>query len=162
MRILGIDPGLVKSGWALLEAYDNKVVYLDSGLCKTSIKLSIYERFFDIFNFFEKLIIEIKPDCAALEETFVNMNKFTSLKLYGARTAISLALQRQKITFKTFQATTVKKTLTGHGRAEKVQLQEVLQKIVLNMPNNLSLDCSDAVALAYCYFINNKELIEIN
>lgn len=157
MRIVGVDPGLTKSGWAILESQNRDLFYIESGLFRTNPKNNIYQRYYHIFQFFDELIQTHSLQNAALEETFVNNNNKSSLKLYGARTAIALAFEKNQAKFATFAPNTIKKSITGNGHADKQQLQAFLPKLIKNFPETIQEDCSDAAAIAYCGIINQNK-----
>ena len=85
MIIIGIDPGLIKTGWGVINKLDNNIKYVASGTIKTDTKLPIGERLLNIYNNVENLIKTYKPEVMSIEETFVNNNPLSSLKLGHAR-----------------------------------------------------------------------------
>lgn len=157
MKVLGVDPGLNKIGWAILDFSDfnqkNFAIYQDGGLVKTNSKSNLYEKYHQIFNFFNQLTQEHNLQKAAIEETFVNKNNQSSLKLFGARVAITLAFSQNNLPFINIPATSIKKKITDNGRAEKSEIIKLLPFFIKNLPEKFtSEDCSDAVAISYCGF----------
>ncbi|MBT4922807.1 MAG: crossover junction endodeoxyribonuclease RuvC [Rickettsiales bacterium] len=147
MRILGIDPALTKSGWAVIERVGNTNKYIASGIIKTDSKTPLPERLKVIYKAVANVISEYNPDSASIEETFVNKNPATSLKLGCARGAIMTCLAMHDLQVSEFTAKYIKKSLTGSGAADKNQM---LKMITLLMPKAQVKydDEADAIAIA--------------
>lgn len=158
MRVIGIDPGLNNLGWSILEKNrDNSINYIASGVIKTNSKDDISIRLSHLFTSLELIIEKYDPDYAGLEETFVNKNAKSSLYLGFARGTILACIGKYKLHLKEFSPTHIKKTITGAGRAEKSQIQRMLN-IILPSAKFSSDDEADAIAIAYCCSIINPKL----
>lgn len=151
MRILGLDPALGTTGWGVIKASGSSVSYIASGTIVTKPDEEMSVRLATIVLEIERVILEFKPEIAAMEEVFVNMNPASSMKLAHARGAIMSAVGRHNITLKEFAPNKIKKTIVGVGKAEKSQ---VIYMVNLLMPNAkvTKSDEADAIAAAYTCF----------
>jgi crossover junction endodeoxyribonuclease RuvC len=157
MKIIGIDPGLTKTGVGIIEVKNNTLSFVASE--------TIYSKPADPFasrlqHFHESLVEIIKmhqPDEAAIEETFLNTNPTSSLKLGHARGALILSLSLCGLKVAEYSTTAVKKAVVGVGRAEKEQVQ-MMVKILLPKAVFKTEDEADALAVAICHN-NNRALI---
>ena len=159
MQILGIDPGINNTGWAIIN-YNGRINYIASGTIKTDANLPLGTRLFKICNTLEDIISQYKPQIAGLEEVFVNKNFQSSLKLSHARGAIMLTIAKFMIPLNEFAPNLVKKTVTGVGRAEKTQVQHMIN-IIISQAKFLNADEADALAIAYTCHIMNKFQIAV-
>ncbi len=152
MIILGIDPGFLKTGWAILSTNDkNNVRYEDSGVVLAPISGCLSLRLGFIFKAIDDVIIKYRPDICSIEKTYVNINSQSSLKLAQARGVIISAIGVHMIEMFEYEAKTIKKTVVGNGNADKMQVAKILSLLLPGFsPNAKHLDESDAVAIAYC------------
>ncbi|NRB10331.1 MAG: crossover junction endodeoxyribonuclease RuvC [Rickettsiaceae bacterium] len=157
MKILGIDPALVSLGWGIITDEASKIKYIDSGLIKTSSEQQIHKRLAFIVSSIENIINLHQPDIFAMEETFVNKNANSSLKLGFARGAVMSLIGKHDLPFYEYKPNLIKKTVVGTGHAEKEQLQHMIQIILSGLKKQVSLDETDALAAAYtCYVLNSN------
>lgn len=147
MRILGLDPSLSSTGWGIIEVNANRLQYVADGFIPTDAKMPIEERLNQIFRMLCEVVDLYHPQEAAIEKTFLNTNPETSLKLSMARGVVILAAGYNKIPLYEYDATKVKKTLVGVGRAEKTQV-EAMVKILLPGCKPKNNDSADALAMA--------------
>lgn len=149
--ILGIDPGLACTGWGIIRK-DNtgRLSYMHCGAIVTSEKSAIAERLVKLSEGIRQIVRLHRPGYCAIEETFVNKNPLSSLKLGHARGALLLTLSQEGLAPHEYAATLVKKTVAGAGRAEKGQMQ-VMVKYLLPGANVTSADAADALAVAICH-----------
>ncbi|MFV9876066.1 MAG: crossover junction endodeoxyribonuclease RuvC [Rickettsiales endosymbiont of Dermacentor nuttalli] len=153
--ILGIDPGLNRTGWGLINSDGQHISYVRSGtiMLPTSSDISIK------LEFLHKSLISViqnhNIDECAIEESFVNKNAATSLKLGCARGAILLTLRLAGLEIKEYAAKLIKKTVTGVGNAEKEQVALMVKHL---LPKSVvsSADESDALAIAICHSSFNR------
>ncbi len=153
-RIIGVDPALTKAGWGIIEVKGNSFKYIASGTIKTDANLDLTRR---LHHLHQELILAIqlyKPNEASVEETFVNMNPISSLKLGHARGSLMLTLGLCSIPVFEYSTTAIKKSVVGVGRAEKQQIQAMI-KILLPQNKAQGEDEADALAAAICH-ANNK------
>jgi crossover junction endodeoxyribonuclease RuvC len=150
MIIIGVDPGLQKTGWAVIKLANRGFQYLDSGVIKTKTDCDMASRLLTIHDGLSAVLASYSPITAGIENTYVNTNYGSSLKLAHARAAIILTLARLAVSVSEYSAKTVKKTFTGTGNADKEQM---LKMVSLLMPNaNVkSADAADALAIALCH-----------
>ncbi len=157
MIILGIDPSLASMGWGIIDAR-NPLKYLASGVIKTKSTELMPKRLAFINLELNSIIQKYIPNVVAMEETFVNMNNVSSLKLGYVRGAVMALIGEHDIPFHEFKPTTIKKTVVGYGHSDKNQ---VLQMIKLLLPGSHLLsnfDEADALPVAYAcsvYAIRN-------
>lgn len=150
MIILGVDPSLTSSGYGLLtKEIDGKLKYILSGNITTHASDSLPIRLSYISTKFTEIIQNNKPNVIAMEETFVNMNPVSSLKLAYVRGIIIALAGIHCIDFKEFKPNFIKKATVGVGRADKTQVQKMLSFLIHNLPQIENLDQSDALAVAY-------------
>lgn len=149
--ILGIDPGLQKTGWGVIRYSGNALSFIACGTIKTdSDTKDIATRILHISNELGKIIALHKPQEAAVEETFVNVNGQSTLKLGQARGAILLTLAQAGLPISEYAATLVKKSIVGAGRAEKNQVAQMVQ-ILMPGCGKHGADAMDALAIAICH-----------
>jgi crossover junction endodeoxyribonuclease RuvC len=149
-RILGIDPGLVKTGWGVIDYAGSSLRFVACGLIKPDANLPLASRLVILSSGIKTVIEQYKPDEAAIEETFVNKNAMSSLKLGHARGALMLTICFTGMNLAEYAATLVKKSVTGVGRAEKNQVGMMVKQL---MPTAIikSEDEADALAVAICH-----------
>jgi len=147
LRILGVDPGSIKTGYGLIEYSGNRIVYLDSGFINLNNKNDLVDRLLILSKDLEKLIKEFKPNCGAVENIFFSKNARSALTLGHARGVILLKFAEYKIPINEYQPLKVKQTLVGVGRAEKNQVKHMV-KVLLNLKKTLQEDEADALAVA--------------
>ena len=157
MRIIGIDPGLTKTGIGIIDVKNNSINYVFSTTLHSSPEQDMAVRLKSFHDSLLQIIQLYKPNIASIEETFVNKNPLSSLKLGHARGAIILTLGLCNIEVNEYSATSVKKTIVGVGRAEKHQIQAMI-KILMPKANFKSEDEADALAIALCHHHNSGML----
>lgn len=160
MRIVGIDPGIGRVGWGVIEEKKNKLTSLDYGCFETSSETRTEERLLQINKFLNQLFKKYQPDLAVVEELFFAANAKTAILVGQARGAILLSIAQAKIPTSSYTPLQIKQALTGYGRAEKKQIQS-MTKSILNLPClPKSDDAADALAIAithaFSYKLNGK------
>lgn len=152
MRILGIDPGLDRTGWAVLEKEGAGSPRLAaSGLIHTEKGLPLEQRLLEIHAAFRALISEHSPGEAAIEEVFFSKRADTQANTTHARGVILLACAQAGLPISPYNPKVIKKTVSGSGTAEKRQIQRVVQ-ITLNLPAPPTPDdVADAMAAGLCH-----------
>jgi crossover junction endodeoxyribonuclease RuvC len=147
IRILGIDPGLRNTGYGLIEQRGSRLAYIACGSIKTGPERPMAERLAEIHRALVALIEAERPDEAAIEETFVNRDPQSALKLGQAR-GVALAVPALLgLPVAEYAANVVKKTIVGVGHAEKSQVA-MMVKMLLPASPDASPDAADALALA--------------
>jgi crossover junction endodeoxyribonuclease RuvC len=148
-RILGIDPGLRITGFGLIETDGMRVTYVTSGCIRTSTT-SLPARLGVIARDLAHLIAEMNPDEVAVEKVFVNVNPNSTLALGQARGAAIAAAVLAGLPVTEYTAGQVKQAVVGKGRAEKLQVQAMVQRLLL-LPGAPAADAADALACAICH-----------
>jgi crossover junction endodeoxyribonuclease RuvC len=149
-RILGIDPGLLHTGWAVIETVGNARKYIASGVILPKKTGALSERLAIIFNEVTKLVDTFSPDESSMEITFVNKNQTTTLILGHARAAAMVAISVRNIPVFEYEPNRVKKILTGGGHADKTAVDKMV-RILLPGANPKTPDESDAIAIALAH-----------
>ena len=147
MRIIGIDPGLLHTGWAIIDADGPSRHYIASGVILPPAKLPLADRLTFIFRGVADLCEKFKPDACSIEVIFVNKNPKTTLLLGHARAAAIVAVGNCDIPVFEYEPNIIKKALTGAGHADKEQIYKML-KILLPAAHPKTPDESDAIAIA--------------
>ena len=149
-RVLGIDPGLQFTGWGLVEVDGNRLRHLGDGVIATIAADSVPERLRMLHVALTALMAELRPDEAAVEETYVNRNGAATLKLGYARGVALLAPALLGIPVAEYGAKAVKKAVVGTGNADKEQVQMMVRRL---LPGCLikRADAADALAVAICH-----------
>ncbi len=150
MRILGIDPGLQRTGWGVIEAEGNRLQYIACGTIATNPTLSTAERLAEIDAGLVDAINTWEPDTAAIEETFVNRNPASALKLGVARGAAMVVPARMGLSVGEYPANLVKKSVVGTGHATKDQIGMMIRTL-LPSAGKMGTDAADALAIAICH-----------
>jgi crossover junction endodeoxyribonuclease RuvC len=150
MVILGIDPGLRKTGWGIIKHVNNRLSYLGSGLIKPQRNLPLYARLAQLDDGLARIVNEWRPDEAAIEETFMNNNAASALKLGQARGVCIVSVSRTGCAVSEYAANLVKKSIVGTGHADKAQIG-LMVRTLLPKCGKPGEDESDALAIAICH-----------
>ncbi len=151
MKILGIDPGMAIVGYGLIEVENHEITLLTSGSIQTDKKLSDSKRLLEIYNDLTTIVEKYQPDCASVEELFFFKNQKTVIPVAEARGVIITVLEKFNVPIYSYTPMEVKQVLTGYGRAEKKEVEQMV-KITLNSDNLPKLDDTfDAIAIAICH-----------
>jgi crossover junction endodeoxyribonuclease RuvC len=160
VKVIGVDPGLNKTGWAIVEKRaDNSFKFINCGFISTSAKDAMPMRLRVIHNSLNDVLQIHQPKISAIEETYVNTNYGSSLKLAHARSAAILTLSLFGIDVGEYSAKTVKKAITGSGSADKVQVKYMVSKILAGVPQGSGYDENDAIAIALCHGLHHASVI---
>ena len=156
MRILGIDPGIGRCGWGVIETEKGKLKTLNFGCIETSSKIEIPKRLQEIYQEVTKIIKTYKPDALSIEELFFNNNAKTAFVVGQARGVILLAAAENNLTIGIYTPLQVKLALTGYGRAEKPQVGQMV-KVLLNLKEIPKPDdTADGLAIAITHAFSAK------
>ncbi len=157
-KIIGIDPGLIHTGWGLITVEGNQIKHIDHGLIKVKTNQDLPDRLNDIHRDLTVVLDNFSPDEAALEQTFVNNNAHSSLKLGHARGAIMLSLSIMNIKCFEYAPNQIKKSIVGRGHADKNQIAHMVN-ILLSKKIEGTSDVSDALAIAITHSYQNHNKI---
>lgn len=147
IRIIGLDPGLRRTGWGVIESVGTKLTFVACGTVLPPEEGSLAERFAVLHRELAAIIASFTPDESAVEETFVNVNPASTLKLGQARGVVLLTPALAGIPVAEYAALLVKKTVVGAGRAEKAQIRMMI-KVLLPQADFETDDAADALAVA--------------
>jgi crossover junction endodeoxyribonuclease RuvC len=147
IRILGIDPGLRRTGWGVIEVDGNRLAYVGCGSVEPPEDLPLAGRLLAIHEGLAAVLSDFRPVEAAVEQTFVNKDGVATLKLGQARGVAMLAPAMFGISVAEYAPNKVKKTVVGAGHADKNQIM-VMLKILLPKAEPKSADAADALAIA--------------
>jgi crossover junction endodeoxyribonuclease RuvC len=150
IRILGIDPGLRRTGWGIVESAGNRLGFIACGSVETSEKAALAERLVVLHDGLTRVIDGFRPDEAAVETTFVNSNAAATLKLGQARGIAMLVPARSGLAVSEYAPNLVKKTIVGAGHGEKGQIRMMIG-VLLPKADPRSDDAADALAIAVCH-----------
>lgn len=150
MIIIGIDPGLSNTGWGVISSECSKLSYIASGTISSKADVPIALRLQQIYKALSEAIDKYNPNYCAIEETFVNKNPLSSLKLGHARGAAMLAAACFNVPVHEYASTRVKKAVVGVGRADKNQVQQMV-KLLLPLSVITCEHAADALAVAICH-----------
>ncbi|MDR1027720.1 MAG: crossover junction endodeoxyribonuclease RuvC [Rickettsiales bacterium] len=150
MIIFGIDPGLIHTGWAVIESKGHERRYIASGVILPPVKKPLADRLAFIFNGLGELLEEYKPGECSIEITFVNNNPTSTLLLGHARAAAILAVAVRGIPVFEYEPTIIKKAIAATGRADKAQV-DAMVRVLLPAARPKTADESDALAIALAH-----------
>lgn len=150
MRILGLDPGLRNLGWGIIAVEGGRIAHVANGVCRSDGEEALAARLLDLHDQLAAVVERFRPDCAAVEQTFVNKDAVATLKLGQARAIALLVPARAGLPVAEYAPNAVKKTVVGVGHAAKVQVDHMVR---LQLPG-VSIagpDAADALAIALCH-----------
>jgi crossover junction endodeoxyribonuclease RuvC len=150
IRILGIDPGLRRTGWGVIDVSGNRLSFVACGSVATNEKAPLAVRLVAIHDGLSRIIEEFGPVEAAVEATFVNKDANATLKLGQARGIAMLVPARASIEVAEYAPNLVKKTIVGAGHSDKAQIRMMIG-VLLPKADPKSDDAADALAIAVCH-----------
>ncbi|HYD80662.1 MAG TPA: crossover junction endodeoxyribonuclease RuvC [Paucimonas sp.] len=156
MKILGIDPGLRTTGFGIIRKQGGKLSYIASGTIRTP-EGDLPSRLKTILGGVAEIIRTYQPDCAAIEKVFVNVNPQSTLLLGQARGAAICALVGAELAVAEYTALQVKQAVAGHGKAQKQQVQDMVQRL-LSLSGTPGTDAADALGVAICHAHSGEAL----
>jgi crossover junction endodeoxyribonuclease RuvC len=163
LRILGVDPGLITTGYGLIEIADarGEPALLEGGVIRIPTKLPLEQRLSTIFFGIQELISEFNPSVLAIEEIYTHYERPRVAVMMGhARGVICLAAAVNQIPVSSYAATHIKGSLTGNGRASKEQVRRMVQIRLKLKTTPEPLDVSDALAAALCHLVRGCRTAE--
>lgn len=149
-RLIGLDPGLRNTGWGIIDAEGNRLVWVADGAVASDPKSSLAERLVQLHDGLQQVIAEWKPDVAAIEETFVNKNPTSTLKLGQARGVSLLVASLNGLPVTEYAPNAIKKAVVGTGHAHKDQVK-LMVKTLLPGAKQSNEHATDALAAAICH-----------
>ncbi|TBW35929.1 crossover junction endodeoxyribonuclease RuvC [Siculibacillus lacustris] len=150
VRIIGIDPGLQRTGWGVVDATGNRLSFVACGTITSTAADELAPRLVELYDGLVAVIAAHAPDEAAVEHTFVNTNPTATLKLGQARGIALLVPAKAGLTVAEYAPNAVKKAIVGAGHADKTQIQHMV-RILLPKAVWTGADAADALAIAICH-----------
>ncbi len=156
MKIIGIDPGLVCTGFGVIDSSGNNLKVIDFGIIKADPKDSLSQRLKTIYDDVKEIVEMYKPSVMSIEEVFYGKNVKSALLLGHARAVPMVVSANYNMPLYEFSSRKIKQSITGNGNATKEQVQFMVKNILLMDSLPQPLDASDALAIAICYNRNFK------
>jgi len=156
MRVLGIDPGSLKSGYGIIDSIQNELVPIEYGVIRTTPNAPFAQRLLEISTRLQTLIQKYQPEEFAVEDVFVAKNAKSSLNLGQARGAIILTAAQAGLEVAEYTPLEVKQSVVGYGRADKSQVQQMVKMLLKLQEVPQPDDAADALAIAICHHHSMK------
>jgi crossover junction endodeoxyribonuclease RuvC len=156
MRILGIDPGTGILGFGIIEADGGKAQLVDAGVIRTPVHEDDAVRLETIFDELTDIIAETKPAVMSVEKLFFAQNVTTAMTVAQARGVVLLCGRQAGLTIFEYTPLQIKQALTGYGRADKKQMQEMVRVMLQLEEPPQPDDCADALAAAICHSMTSR------
>jgi crossover junction endodeoxyribonuclease RuvC len=150
IRIIGLDPGLQRTGWGVIDVAGNRLSFVASGTITSETGEELARRLAGLYDGIAAVVAAWQPDEAAVEETFVNANPTSTLKLGQARAMALLAPAKAGLAVAEYAPNAIKKSVVGAGHAEKAQVHHMV-RILLPKADFKGSDAADALAIAICH-----------
>jgi len=150
IRILGLDPGLRRTGWGLVVCSGNRLSHIANGVVTSYDKAPLAERLLQLHEGLSQIVTTHQPHCAAVEQTFVNKDGAATLKLGQARAISLLVPALAGLEVVEYSPNLVKKSVVGVGHADKEQIASMVKILLSNCEIN-GADAADALAIAICH-----------
>lgn len=165
MIILGIDPGMASTGYGIIKKIKiknkkSKIVHLSHGVIKTPVGRGVGKRLRELRLKLRKIIRQFYPDCMVIEQHFFGKNSKTAMVVGQARGVILMTAAEFKLPTFEYQSLAVKKLLTNNGRAEKMEIQRKVQRILKMKAHPTPDDAADALAIAICHGLKVASLVQ--
>jgi len=149
-RILGIDPGSLKTGIGIVDSYGDRIQHIHHLTVRSNSKIEFAERLRNIYNNVQAIVNEFNPDAISIEKVFMHRNADSALKLGQARAAALAATFFANIPVHEFAPKSIKQAVVGKGAASKEQVQHMVGYL-LNLKDPIQEDAADALAVAICH-----------
>jgi crossover junction endodeoxyribonuclease RuvC len=150
MRLVGLDPGLQRTGWGVIEVDGSRLRYVACGIVASGAGDDLATRLKDLYAGLAAMLAEQRPSAAAVEETVVNRNALSSLKLGHARAVALLAAAHAGLPVAEYASRAVKRAVVGTGAAHKTQIVMMVRRLLPGAAPATS-DAADALAVAICH-----------
>lgn len=156
MRIIGIDPGTGILGFGVIEVIEGKIKMIDAGVVTTPAHTPLDVRLEDIFDSLNTIIKQTKPDSMSIEKLFFAQNVTTAMSVAHARGVAMLAGRKAKLPIAEYTPLQIKQSVTGYGKADKKQVQEMvrIQLGLAKVPK--PDDCADALAASITHYLMTR------
>jgi crossover junction endodeoxyribonuclease RuvC len=159
MRVLGVDPGTVATGWGVVEEHAHRLTHIAGGVIRAHGPLA--ERLAHVYEQVQLLLVKFEPTCVSLEKTFVGENVQSAFRLGEARGAILVAAAQAGVVVREYSPAEIKVAVVGHGRAVKAQMQAMVIRL-LGLHGPLAADEADALGAAICHLHTQSFAVRAN
>tara|TARA_B100001175_G_C19470400_1_gene621427 strand:- start:141 stop:614 length:474 start_codon:yes stop_codon:yes gene_type:complete len=156
MRVIGVDPGIVVTGFGIIDKKNNNIIAHSYGTVKPPKSMSLSDRLGYLYDEISSLLDKYKPNMLAVEDTFYSKNFKSAMLLGQARGSIILAGYCANVSCIEFSPKKIKKSVVGNGNASKEQVQYMVKNILHLDKLPTPLDASDALAIGLCYLNQNS------
>jgi crossover junction endodeoxyribonuclease RuvC len=160
MRIIGLDPGLRHTGWGVIDVAGNRLSHVAHGQVTADPKCELAARLLELYQGLNLIIERYRPAWAAVEETFVNKNPTSTLKLGQARGVVLLSAAISGLLVAEYPPNLIKKSIVGTGHAQKQQVAMMVHRL-LPGAGELKEDAADALAAAICHAHHHQSRVRI-
>ena len=150
MRVLGLDPGLRQTGWGIIDIAGSRLLHVADGIAHAAADQPLAMRLVSLFRQIIVVVERFRPDEAAVEESFVNRNPASTLKLGVARGVVLLAPAERGLPVAEYSANLIKKAVVGAGHADKAQVALMVRHLLSGQAIGTA-DAADALAVAICH-----------
>ncbi len=151
MIVVGIDPGIARVGYGVLDKTDRHLVSLTYGCIETKSSLSQSQRLREIYERISVILDEYHPGCVAVEQLFFSRNTTSAMQVSEARGVLLLAAIQRDIVIAEYTPNQIKQAVTGSGRADKHQVQEMMRRLLRLQEIPRPDDAADGLAVALCH-----------
>ena len=158
MRIIGIDPGTGILGFGIIEIAKGKPQLVDAGVIRTPVKEDDAVRLQTIYDELTDIIADTKPSEMAVEKLFFAQNVTTAMTVAQARGVVLLCGMQSQLKIAEYTPLQIKQAVTGYGRADKRQIQEMVRVLLALKETPKPDDCADALACALCHSMSMRNL----
>jgi crossover junction endodeoxyribonuclease RuvC len=158
IRILGIDPGLRRTGWGVIACAGNRLMFVACGSVESDAEAALCQRLVTIHDGLTHILDKFRPDEAAVEATFVNRGASATLKLGQARGIALLVPARAGVAVAEYAPNLIKKTIVGAGHGEKAQIRMMIG-VLLPKADPKSEDAADALAIAVTHAHHRQSVL---
>ncbi|MGB9613276.1 MAG: crossover junction endodeoxyribonuclease RuvC [Candidatus Margulisiibacteriota bacterium] len=156
MLILGIDPGLATTGFGLVKQHGDRLLHVECGCITTPSNFDPHKRLEKIYSELKQLLIDYKPDALALERIYFGANSKTAMMVGQARGIVLLVAAEKRIAIYEYTPLEIKLAITGYGKADKKQVQEMIKTLLRLESLPKPDDAADALAVAICHLHSFK------
>src|ERR1700687_125788 len=153
MRVLGVDPGTVATGWGVIDEVGRQLTYVAGGVIRS--RGSLGSRLAHVFEHTQRILSEFAPECVSLEKTFVGDNIQSAFRLGEARGAILVAAAQAGVVVNEYSPAEIKVAVAGNGRAAKEQMQTMVARLLV-LSRRLASDEADALGTAICHLHTHR------
>lgn len=151
MRVIGLDPGLARTGYGVVDGSGSELILVQYGVITTDAGEALSTRLYKLHQQLDKLLVSFSPQIAVVEQLFFGNNSRTAIAVGQARGVILLALEANHLPIAEYTPMQIKQAITGYGQADKIQMQRMVSMLLGLEQVVCPDDAADALAAAICY-----------